>query len=197
VFFSNRLFLKGYRRMRVGRNPELELGRFLTEASPFPQIAPVLGAVEYEEPGAEPVTLAILQKYVENQGDLWTLICHHLTRMLVQPQTEAPSAPTAEAVATDFHLNRMALLGRRIGELHAALARTTGDAMFDPEPVTQADLDAWKQRVEAEVATCCSRWRRRCRGCPSARSRAWPSCRGGARNCRRRSAARAPPCKAW
>jgi maltose alpha-D-glucosyltransferase/alpha-amylase len=152
VFFGNRLFLKGYRRMRLGRNPELELGRFLTEASPFAQIAPVLGAVEYEAPGqAEPVTLAILQKFVENQGDLWTLICQHLTRMMAQPQATAAPASAAEAVATEFHLNRMALLGRRIAELHRALCSRTGDPAFDPEPVTAQDFEDWKSRVAEEL----------------------------------------------
>src|SRR6185369_17588437 len=57
VFFGNRLFLKAFRRMREGVNPELEMGRFLTEASPYPNIAPILGAAEYVEEGAEPVTL--------------------------------------------------------------------------------------------------------------------------------------------
>ena len=154
VFFGNRLFLKGYRRMRVGVNPELELGRFLTEKSPFPNIAPLVGYAEYfEDGGDEPITLAVLQKFVENQGDLWTLTLEHLGRTLqtppvvTQPNTE--NAP--EAAAADFHLSRMATLGRRIGELHRALAMHTGDAAFDPEPVTQADVDAWKTRVAAEL----------------------------------------------
>jgi hypothetical protein len=86
VFFGSKLFLKGYRRLRPGVNPELELGRFLTEVSPFPHIAPVLGAVEYQAPSAaEPSTLAILQQFVENQGDLWTLTCQHLGRALRMP----------------------------------------------------------------------------------------------------------------
>src|SRR6185369_15815394 len=114
VFFGNRLFLKGFRRMREGVNPELEMGRFLTEVSKYPNIAPVLGAAEYLEEGAEPVTLAVLQRFVENQGDLWTLIGQHLTRALGE-------ATSVESVAADFHLGRMALVGRRVAELHRAL----------------------------------------------------------------------------
>jgi maltose alpha-D-glucosyltransferase/alpha-amylase len=45
----------------------------------------------------------------------------------------------------------MALLGRRVGELHGALCRTTGDPAFDPEPATQGDLVAWKAAVEREL----------------------------------------------
>jgi maltose alpha-D-glucosyltransferase/alpha-amylase len=155
VFFGNKLFLKGYRRMREGVNPELELGRFLTEVSPFPHVAPVLGAVEYVEGNDEPVTLAVLQKFVENQGDLWELTLQHLGRMLVLPQPKAAetagAAEAAEAAATDFHLGRMALLGRRVGELHRALAARTGDPAFDPEPITARDIKAWKALIEEEL----------------------------------------------
>jgi maltose alpha-D-glucosyltransferase/alpha-amylase len=45
----------------------------------------------------------------------------------------------------------MALVGRRVAELHRALCKTTGDSAFDPEPVTFADLDAWKAGVEREI----------------------------------------------
>ena len=155
VFFGSKLFLKGYRRLRQGVNPELELGRFLTEVSPFPHIAPVLGAVEYFEPGAaEPTTLAILQKFVENQGDLWTLTCRHLGRLLDRPGEAIASAPpqaSAEAAAVGFHLGRMGLLGRRVAEMHRALSVATGDARFDPEPVEAADLAAWKSSIEREL----------------------------------------------
>ena len=157
VFFGNRLFLKGYRRMRVGTNPELELGRFLTDVSPFPNIAPILGAIEFcEAAETEPITLVVLQKFIENQGDLWTLILQHLGRMVAAPASTASAvgigvASAVESAAADFHLGRMALLGRRVGEMHKALCATTGDSRFDPEPVSEADLAAWKQNVEREA----------------------------------------------
>src|SRR5206468_6118974 len=113
----------GYRRMREGVNPELELGRFLTDTSPYPNIAPVLGAVEYQPDGAEePVTLAILQRFVENQGDLWSLTCQHLGRMIAMPTATVGATAGAESAATQFHIGRMALLGRRIAEMHRAPA---------------------------------------------------------------------------
>jgi maltose alpha-D-glucosyltransferase/alpha-amylase len=155
VFFGSKLFLKGYRRLRVGVNPELELGRFLTEVSRFPHISPVLGAVEYFDEGCEePATLAILQKFVENQGDLWTLICQHLSRLITMRAASpepAAQAPSPESAAADFHLARMGLLGRRIAELHRALCVTTGDPRFDPEPVTPQDFAGWKASIEREL----------------------------------------------
>jgi maltose alpha-D-glucosyltransferase/alpha-amylase len=165
VFFGNKLFLKAYRRLREGVNPELEMGRFLTETSPFPNIAPIVGALEYfpdSHPGgearpgaleagsrAEPVTLAVMQKFVDNQGDLWTLALEHLGRLLTGVQAGPQAA--AETAAAGFHLGRMALLGRRVAEMHHALAKQTGDPAFDPEPATAADLDDWRTRALAEV----------------------------------------------
>ena len=155
VFFGSKLFLKAYRRLRDGVNPELEMGRFLTEVSPYPHIAPVVGALEYlsgshpRENGGEPMTLAVMQKFVENQGDLWTVALEHLKRLL-SGSTAGPQA-TAESAAAGFHLGRMALLGRRVAEMHHALAKVTGDPAFDPEPATDADIQAWRKRALDEV----------------------------------------------
>ena len=68
VYFANKLFLKGYRRLQTGTNPEVEVGRFLTEESPFPHIVPVAGAIEVQRADGQAMTLGILQAYVENQG---------------------------------------------------------------------------------------------------------------------------------
>src|ERR1700681_377258 len=44
---GDRLFLKLYRRLQSGVNPEAEIGRFLTEVARFSHIAAVAGVVEY------------------------------------------------------------------------------------------------------------------------------------------------------
>jgi maltose alpha-D-glucosyltransferase / alpha-amylase len=149
VFFGTTLFLKIYRLLRPGLNPELEMGRFLTDVSPYPHVAPVVGAVEYamDDP-AECYTLAILQRYVDNQGDLWTLTLEHLSRTIMLPGA-APAGTAPKS--TDFHLSRMALLGQRVGELHRALCKASGDPAFDPEPVAATDLADWKTTIEASL----------------------------------------------
>jgi maltose alpha-D-glucosyltransferase/alpha-amylase len=45
----------------------------------------------------------------------------------------------------------MALLGRRIAQMHRALAVSTGDPHFEPEPVTAQDLAAWKANAAREL----------------------------------------------
>src|SRR5439155_1350068 len=46
VIFGERLMLKVFRRLEEGVNPELEVGRFLTEKTNFSQIAPLAGTLE-------------------------------------------------------------------------------------------------------------------------------------------------------
>jgi maltose alpha-D-glucosyltransferase / alpha-amylase len=45
----------------------------------------------------------------------------------------------------------MALLGRRLAELHRALCVKTGDPAFDPELITQKDVSAWTKAIEREM----------------------------------------------
>ena len=46
----------------------------------------------------------------------------------------------------------MRMLARRVAELHVALARRTGNAAFDPEPASDADLARWTATVRDECA---------------------------------------------
>jgi maltose alpha-D-glucosyltransferase/alpha-amylase len=41
VFFGNRIYLKGYRRLQSGISPELEVGHFLTDQAHFAHRRPV------------------------------------------------------------------------------------------------------------------------------------------------------------
>src|SRR5204862_438483 len=81
-----RLMLKVFRRLEEGVNPELEVGRFLTEKTNFAQIAPLAGTLEYRRPKGEPVSIAILQGYVPNQGDAWQHTLNTLARYFNSPE---------------------------------------------------------------------------------------------------------------
>ncbi|SBT07444.1 Trehalose synthase [Candidatus Accumulibacter aalborgensis] len=151
VYFGNQLFLKGYRRLQSGGNPEVELGRFLTEQSPFEHIAPLAGSIYFRRGDGQVMTLALLQGYVENQGDCWTFAVDYLERFLAEPEAGS------DALAANPHsyfFTLMQLLGRRTGELHQAFGRSTGDPAFEPEPITAADLAGWARALQTEaVAT--------------------------------------------
>ena len=152
LILGRRLFLKVYRYLQHGTNIELEMGRFLTEISPFAHIAPMAGALEYQGPGGNRFALGLLQGHVSNQGDAWTYTLNYLERHLetarLQPLEEALAQ--AEELHAPY-LMMMRTLGQRTGELHQALAKETGDAAFDPEPIRPQDLDAWCERIRNEA----------------------------------------------
>ena len=148
VTLGEQLFLKGYRRLRSGINPELEVGRFLTEVAKYPNCVPVAGAVEYVGNDGTTFTLAMVQAFVPNQGDGWDYTLGYLERYLEGLRTLDATQPD------DVHGGFLALmhtLGERTAELHLALGQRTGDAAFDPQPMTETDVTAWRERAAAEA----------------------------------------------
>jgi maltose alpha-D-glucosyltransferase/alpha-amylase len=150
---GDRLFLKFYRRVRHGTNPESEVGRFLTEVAKFPHCVPLAGTLEYTKEGEkDPATLALMQAYVPNQGDGWSYTLSYLDRFLEDHRSA--SIANREAPGEDVHggfLSLMHALATRTGQLHCAFATRSGDPAFEPEPLTEADVRAWKERVKAEA----------------------------------------------
>ncbi len=148
VTIGERLFLKGYRRLRRGTNPEFEVGRFLTDIAEFPACVPVAGAVDYVAADGSVTALAMLQAYMSNQGDGWNYTLEYLDRHFTDTREAAASTPED---AHGPYLTLARKLGERTGQLHRALATPGGGAEFDPEPVTEADVTAWKARVAADA----------------------------------------------
>ncbi|WP_242340298.1 MULTISPECIES: 1,4-alpha-glucan branching protein GlgB [unclassified Anaeromyxobacter] len=156
IRFGERLVLKLFRRTEAGANPELEVGEYLTERAAFPNVPPVLGAVEYRPSSGEPRALALLQAFVPNQGDAWTFTLGELAAFLERAAGTAPPAPPAGPLvelagrAPPPELRTLAapsldsagLLGRRTAELHLALARGSDDEAFRPEPYSPEDRRA-------------------------------------------------------
>jgi len=60
IRFGDRLVLKLIRKLSPGVNPDLEIGRLLTEKR-FPHSAPTAGAIDLRLNQDEPMTIAILQ----------------------------------------------------------------------------------------------------------------------------------------
>src|SRR5262249_25992337 len=136
---GNSLFLKIYRRLTAGVNPELEIGRFLTEVAHFPHVVPLAGAVEYDSPDNVSSVLALLQAFIPNQGDGWDYPLNYLARFIEDRRTG--TALPADAHGAYFALVR--ILAVRTAELHGALASATNDPAFAPEPIAPEDLKNW------------------------------------------------------
>src|SRR5207302_10404956 len=72
IRFGDALILKLFRRLQYGTNPDVEVGRFLTEKSPFRGTPAVAGSADYVNPHGEHASFMLLQRFEPNRGDAWT-----------------------------------------------------------------------------------------------------------------------------
>ncbi|HTC43548.1 MAG TPA: maltose alpha-D-glucosyltransferase [Steroidobacteraceae bacterium] len=150
VTLGERLILKGYRRLRTGANPELEMGLYLTDVVRYPNCAPVAGMLEYLGSDGQTKLLAMLQAYVQNQGDGWTYALEYLRRHLEEHRTTpATDGPPVDAHAAFLIVIRT--LAQRTAQLHGALASPTDNPDFKPERLTKPDFDAFRERALGEA----------------------------------------------
>ena len=166
ILYGDKLILKMFRRLQAGENPDVEIGRFLTEVAHFPCIAPFLGEIAVTNASGEKTTVAMLQGLVANQGDGWQWFLEQLGGFFADVadlpaphKAHAPSfleerEPLREASAlAGPSLEAAALLGRRTAEMHLALATPTDNPAFSAEPVTAEDLNRDAQRIDAQITS--------------------------------------------
>jgi maltose alpha-D-glucosyltransferase/alpha-amylase len=94
--------------------------------------------------GVQSIALAALYAYIGNQGDAWTYALDHLDRLVSDLRSDA--VVNGKSPHTLFNA-RMQALGRRIGELHAALCRGTTNTAFTTEPIGAAELADWRDDI--------------------------------------------------
>jgi maltose alpha-D-glucosyltransferase / alpha-amylase len=154
VTYGDRFILKLFRRLDEGINPELEIGRLLTEKTTLAHVPPLAGFIEYRRGRREPLTLAILQGLVPNEGDAWQYTLDELERYFERVLTDQPEAEEAAVPAETLldlteeapprraadligpYLESARLLGERTADLHIALASALDDPDFVPEPIS-------------------------------------------------------------
>jgi maltose alpha-D-glucosyltransferase/alpha-amylase len=170
VILGERLILKAYRRLQKGTNPDLEIGRYLTEKVRFENTPPLAGAIEYEGPDGETITLGLLQGFVESQGDGWSYVLNYLGRYLEDHLVTSWTPEDEDEIETEregreaedaFFAGLMRTLGLRTGELHAAFAAPTDDEAFAPEPASPKEVAGWVENVLAELRRTFDMLRRR------------------------------------
>jgi maltose alpha-D-glucosyltransferase / alpha-amylase len=139
------MVVKIYRRLEAGTNPEIEMGRFLTDVVSFPNVPDLLGSVELVE-GETHTAIAIVHRFVPNQGDAWSLTVNYLDRFIEQRRLLAATETSQENPEQVSYLPYMIQAGRRIAEMQMALASRDDLPDFAPEPVTHDDVQAWIDR---------------------------------------------------
>ncbi len=154
IRFGDRFVLKLLRPVEPGLHPGVEMGQYLTERRSFKHAAPFAGHLEYQSDSGGSITLGLLHGFVPNEGNGWQNTRKHLNEFLPRIQASKrskaelqKSAPTniytlnfalsdAAPVAVELvgqYLSLAETMGRRVAELHLALAMDTSDPAFAPE----------------------------------------------------------------
>jgi maltose alpha-D-glucosyltransferase / alpha-amylase len=137
--------VKLFRRLVSGINPEIEVGRFLTDTVAFPNTPPLLGAVELTENETRSA-VAVVHGFVQNQGDAWTVTSAYLDRF-VEEQRLLTAEVAEHSDEETAYARRMEQVGRRVAELQLALASRDDVIDFAPEPITADDVRDWADRL--------------------------------------------------
>ena len=149
LIVGDAVVLKLFRRMSPGEHPEAEMGRYLTSQG-FSHAPPLLGEVVRINAQGTPFALAVAQGFVRNQGDAWSWMLDQLTRAIDALGTQGLGSQAD--LLTDCEAVAIAI-GRRLGEMHALLARPTSETAFAPQIASSAQAVDWasdtQERLEA------------------------------------------------
>jgi maltose alpha-D-glucosyltransferase / alpha-amylase len=166
VPFGDRWILKVFRAIEPGINAEIEIGTYLTTRIPEVRVPPMLGTVVYQRDGVD-AAVAIVHGQVAHQGTAWDLFAGELDKLFETALASGEPAPDDDPTAhllelvgrpapavlverSGHYLRHAHLLGRRIAEVHLALAAARGPG-FTPERFTVMYQQSLFQRVRASL----------------------------------------------
>ncbi len=154
IAYGSLYLLRLARLLEEGVSPDLEIGARLAAKGGFANSAPNLGALNLNRGGRFYGTVGVLRGFVPNQGDAWTLMIEEAAKYYNAVKSspaavKPPAVPELSAVnlkeipqqvmnltgAVSFEM--AALLGRRTGEMHLALASGSATPEFAPEPFSR------------------------------------------------------------
>jgi trehalose synthase-fused probable maltokinase len=156
VIYGQRMILKLFRRLEEGMNPDLEIAGFLTETANFRNTPRLFGSLEYRAASGKPMSQAILQEFIPNQGDAWSFTLRSLsdfysdlandTNHADSPPSNTPAADSIQKILAPY-LESASLLAKRTAELHLALASDSTNNNFSPEPFTETFQHGFRDSV--------------------------------------------------
>jgi maltose alpha-D-glucosyltransferase/alpha-amylase len=156
VAYGTSFVLRLFYRSEEGTAAELDVARVLAQEGHAGYMPRVLGWAEYRAPNREPVTLAVLEEQVANQGTAWQQACAELDRayerVLARPAHEPPPTiprlplmdlvsvepPEAHRELIGAYRTWAAKLGGRVAGFHLALA-SSHDPAFEPRAYSATD----------------------------------------------------------
>ncbi len=174
IIFGKSFILKLYRNVQSGKNPDYEIGRYLSDVAKFKHVPITAGALFYEPQKTQLKTkeisqIGLLQELVWNQGDAWTYsveefrrfyeraITHMYLLELVEPGQNRLSDLIEKDVPKEvyellgIYMREAGILGKRSAEMHIALSQEKKDPAFKPEPILKEELSQIKAEMQKDV----------------------------------------------
>jgi maltose alpha-D-glucosyltransferase/alpha-amylase len=152
--------VKLFRKVENGINPEIEIGRFLTDVAGFANTPAMLGSAELID-GEQRSAIAIVHVQVGNQGDAWTMTAAYLDRLIEEQRLLAPNGQIRESEEQTAYMRHLSQIGRRSAELHLALASASGSPELTAEPIQPQDVVRWTASIVQCAERVCQSLRQR------------------------------------
>jgi maltose alpha-D-glucosyltransferase/alpha-amylase len=162
IIYGEQIYLKLFRKLDEGLNPDLEVTKQLSERCGFPHVPSYLGDMQYIARGQDPAALAMAQVFTGNEQDGWThtlaAVDRFFDRVLGDPTLPEPPRlglwdqipEQLLTVIEGVHLETVRLLGQRTAEMHLALAADADSPDFRPEPFTLQHQRSVYQSIRSE-----------------------------------------------
>jgi maltose alpha-D-glucosyltransferase/alpha-amylase len=163
IIYDQKIYLKLFRKLEEGINPDLEVTKQLSDKVGFPNVPAYLGDIQYIAPRLEPASVVMLQAFTPSEQNGWshTLegVDRYFDRVLAEPNVpQAPSVGLTDEVPEPFlsliegiHLETVRQLGERTADLHLVLAKDVSSPDFAPEPFTLQHQRSIFQSIRSET----------------------------------------------
>jgi maltose alpha-D-glucosyltransferase / alpha-amylase len=162
IIYGEQVYLKLFRKLDEGLNPDLEVTKQLSERCGFTHVPSYLGDMQYIARGQDPAALAMAQAFTSNEQEGWTqtlaAVDRFFDRVLGDPTLPEPPKlglwdqipEQLLTVIEGVHLETVRLLGQRTAEMHLALAADADSPDFRPEPFTLQHQRSVYQSIRSE-----------------------------------------------
>ncbi|MFH1061367.1 MAG: maltose alpha-D-glucosyltransferase [Candidatus Omnitrophota bacterium] len=149
ILYGNTFFMKLFRKLDSGMNPDIEITKYLTEKKNCQNIPAFAGHIEYSNSKKELTSICLLQSYVPSESDAWKYTLDHVKNffdLVLSKRTESQEQKDGLACsgkgtkAFEFnslidgiYLEMIKKLGQRTGEMHIKLSEEAQNPDFKPE----------------------------------------------------------------
>lgn len=165
LVYGRRFYLKLFRKLEPGVNPDVELTRHLSGRRRFARVPAFIGSLELLPPGGGAVALGLMQSFIRSRGDAWTYATGQAAKYFARCRP-CPGKVPPDLAGTAL-MRKVALLGRHTAGMHRALARSAHPDLR-PEPLSAADMRSISRRMRARAAKVLGSLGERCPELPPA-----------------------------